>query len=454
MTHASDARAIAVAVDDDRAVALGSDVLPHPPAPQTLEESGLPLDLITPIVLKTLYFAGELTGRDIAQRLGVNFAVIEPCLEWLKRERHVEIGGGGMFGGPAYRYRITDAGRARAALFLEHNHYVGPAPVPLAQYRAYVAAFDRTVPKATTPAAIRRSLSTLVLGDHTLDQVGAAIGLGQSLFVYGPPGNGKTMLSRALHHLMAGHIAIPYALEVEGSIIRFFDPINHEQRPLEAENEGTHLLFDRRWIRCRRPLIVAGGELTLAALETHYNRSTGFYRAPIQALANGGILVIDDFGRQQCSPSELLNRWMVPLESRIDHLALQTGQQFEMPFSALVVFNTNLKPAALVDEAFLRRIQAKIHLAGPTVEQFLAIFERNCVERDLPYDRAIVEEMLATWFRPRGIPLRGCHPRDLLNQVVSTLRYRGGPRELTLALLCTACEAYFVDNHDQPANGA
>jgi hypothetical protein len=439
---------------DERAIQLGSDVLPHPRAPQTLDDTGLSLDMITPIVLKTLYFAGELTGRDIAQRLGVGFFVVEPCLEYLKREHHVQIGGGGVFGGPAFRYRITDGGRARAALFLEHNHYVGPAPVPLAQYRDYLAEFDQKVPKATTPAGIRRALSSLVLSDHILDQLGAAVGLGQSLFVYGPPGNGKTMISRSLRNLMSGSMAIPYALAVEGSIIRFFDPINHEERPLESENEDTPLLYDRRWMRCRRPLIVAGGELTMSALEPQYNRATGFYKAPIQALANGGILVIDDFGRQLCSPTDLLNRWMVPLESRIDHLTLQTGQQFEMPFNALVVFNTNLRPAALVDEAFLRRIQAKIHAAGPTVEEFHQIFENNCVERDIPYDRELVDEMLATYFRPRGIPLRGCHPRDLRNQVASTLRYSGGPRELTLSLLYAACESYFVDNDDPAANYA
>jgi hypothetical protein len=454
MTQTRDAHVTAAADVDERALQLGSDVLPYPAAPQTLEESGLSLDMITPLVLKTLYFVGELTGRDIAQRLGVNFPVIEPSLEFLKRERQVEIGGGAMFGGPAFRYRITDAGRARAGLFLEHNHYVGLAPVPLVQYRAYLAEFERRVPKATTPAGIRRALSNLVLNDHILDQLGSAVGLGQSMFVYGPPGNGKTMISRSLHNLMAGHIAIPYALEVEGSIIRFFDPINHEERPLPEENEGTHLLYDHRWVRCRRPMIVVGGELTLNALEAHYNKGTGFYKAPIQAIANGGILVIDDFGRQQCSPSDLLNRWMVPLESRIDHLTLQTGQQFEIPFTSLIVFNTNLKPADLVDEAFLRRIQAKIHAAGPTVEEFLEIFERNCVERDLPFSRELVEEMLATYFRPRGIPLRGCHPRDLLNQVASMLRYRGAARELTLPLLYAACESYFVDNYDQSASYA
>jgi hypothetical protein len=453
MTHTGDAHS-AVADFDEQAIRLGSDALAHPPAPQTLEASGLSLDMITPLVLKTLYFVGELTGRDIAQRLGVNFAVIEPSLEFLKREHQVEIGGGAMFGGPAFRYRITDAGRARAGLFLEHNHYVGLAPVPLVQYRAYLAEFEQKVPKATTPAGIRRALSNLVLSDHVLDQLGSAVGLGQSLFVYGPPGNGKTMISRSLHNLMAGHAAIPYALEVEGSIIRFFDPINHEERPLPAENEGTHLLYDRRWVRCRRPMIVVGGELNLNALEAHYNKATGFYRAPIQAIANGGILVIDDFGRQQCSPSDLLNRWMVPLESRIDHLTLQTGQQFEVPFTSLIVFNTNLKPADLVDEAFLRRIQAKIHAAGPTVDEFLEIFERNCVERDLPFHREVVEEMLATYFRPRGIPLRGCHPRDLLNQVASTLRYRGAAPELSLPLLYAACESYFVDNYDQSASYA
>ena len=200
------------------------------------------------------------------------------------------------------------------------------------------------------------------------------------MFVYGPPGNGKTVISQAIHRLLEGEIAIPHAIEVEGNIIRVFDPVNHEAVAAEETGESiaSDLDGDRRWVRCRRPMVMVGGELTLDALELSYNSTTGFYRAPVQAIANGGVLVIDDFGRQRCSPRDLLNRWIVPLESRVDFLTLQSGQKFELPFMTLIVFATNIRPAELVDEAFLRRIQYKIFAESPTVDDFKTIFTACC----------------------------------------------------------------------------
>ena len=231
---------------------------------------------------------------------------------------------------------------------------------------------------------MREALSHLVVSQPVLDQLGPAINSGHSMFVYGPPGNGKTVIAQAIRKLLTGDIAIPHAIEVEGAIIRFFDPVNHE--PIdEAGDEPERLDMssrqDRRWVRCKRPMVMVGGELTLTALELSYNPTTGFYRAPIQAVANGGVLVIDDFGRQQCAPRDLLNRWIVPLESRVDFLTLQSGQKFEIPFGVLVVFATNIKPSELVDEAFLRRIRYKVYAEGPTVPEFMQIFENCCRER-------------------------------------------------------------------------
>jgi hypothetical protein len=423
-----------------------------PPAPTTPEEAGLSIDLLIQLALKLLHFSGELSGGELSRRLGLNFSVVEPALDFLKAQRQVEIAGGTMVGRASYRYRISDAGRQRAALFLESNHYVGVAPVPFEQYKRYMIGFRDAIPQSATRDRVREAFKHLVISQHVLDQLGPAINAGHSMFVYGPPGNGKTVISQAVRKLLLGDIAIPHAIEVEGAIIRFFDPVNHE--PIEPEpEEGEPSLDmgtreDRRWIRCKRPMVMVGGELTLDALELSYNPTTGFYRAPVQAIANGGVLVIDDFGRQQVAPRDLLNRWIVPLESRVDFLTLQSGQKFELPFTVLVIFATNIKPADLVDEAFLRRIHYKVFAESPTVAEFMQIFENCCAERGIAFERPLIEQLLQTYYKPRRIALRGCHPRDLVDQVLSLADYRGEPRRLTADLLQAACAGYFVDEQE------
>jgi predicted ATPase with chaperone activity len=272
------------------------------------------------------------------------------------------------------------------------------------------------------------------------------------MFVYGPPGNGKTVISQAIHNLLEGELYIPHALEVEGSIIRFFDPVNHQPVAEASRDEGLDLSVDadRRWIRCRRPMVMVGGELSLSQLELSYSPTMGFYRAPVQATANGGVLVIDDFGRQTCSPRDLLNRWIVPLESRVDFLTLQTGQKFDFPFMTLVVFATNVKPQELVDEAFLRRIQYKIFAESPTHAEFMQIFKNCCQAMRIEYREDVIEQLLVTYYRPRQIQLRGCHPRDLINQAISLAQYYGKPAELTPEVLEAACASYFVDDREAP----
>jgi hypothetical protein len=433
----------------DRTAAL------FPSAPTTLEATGLSLDLMMQLVLKLLHFAGELTGIEIAHRLGVEFSVVDPALEFVKRLHQCEIVGGAGIGGPSYRYRITDAGRQRALLFLENNHYVGAAPVPLGQYVAYLEAYRNAVPRSVTRARVRDAFSHLVLSQRVLDQVGPAIAAAHSMFVYGPPGNGKTVIAQAIRNLLDGEIAVPHAIEVQGSIIRLYDPVNHE---LIATPEGASSLSrsdrpDQRWVRCRRPMVMVGGELTLEALELSYSPTMRFYGAPVQAIANGGVLVIDDFGRQRCSARDLLNRWIVPLESRVDFLTLNTGQKFELPFMLLVVFATNIRPSELVDEAFLRRIHYKVFAESPTVVDFRHIFENCCRERQIPYDNAIVDHLLHHYYRPRNLTLRGCHPRDLIDQALAQAAYLGEPRQLTNELLEAACASYFVDDTETASVG-
>ncbi len=420
-----------------------------PPVPVQPVDTGLSPDLIFQIVAKTLHLAGELVGTALADRLGVPFTVIEPSLMLLKREHQVDIAGGTMLGPPSYRYRLTDGGRARASLFLADNHYVGPLPVPLAQYSAFI----KRAAAVQTPLSrdvIRRAFSHLVLNPRVIDHLGPAIAARHSLFVYGPPGNGKTVISQAIRNVSAGDMVVPHAISVDGDIIRVYDPVYHERIADEALSTGLARddAFDQRWVRCRRPLVTAGGELTLDALDLGYTSSTGFYRAPLQMIANGGVLVIDDFGRQHAAPRDLLNRWIVPLESRVDYLSLQSGQKFEVPFDVFVVFATNLKPGDLVDEAFLRRIRYKVLAVSPTRDEFLQIFEGCCRERELPFDRDVAEHLMEKEIVARNVALRGCQPRDLIEQAMAIAAYENQPRRLTKELLSAACLSYFVEDED------
>ena len=416
-------------------------------APRSLEETGLRLDLVMQLLIKTLHFAGELSGVELAERLGLTFPVIEPAIDVIKAQHLCEIVGGSNVGPPSYRYRITTLGRDRAMTFLASNKYVGQAPVPIRQYRAYMDAFKDAAPIQASRPQVRQAFSHLVLTQKVLDQLGPAVNAGHSLFVYGPPGNGKTVVSQAIRNLLTGEIRIPHALDVDGQIIQVFDPVNHEPIPEDPVGEGLDAehQMDGRWARCKRPLVTVGGELVLESLELGYNAVAGFYRAPLQLVANGGVLVIDDFGRQRCSPHALLNRWIVPLENRIDHLTLQSGQKVEVPFLVLPVFATNLKPADLVDEAFLRRIHYKVLVESPTEDDFRQIFENVCHERGLIYDRAMPDHLLQNVYPKRRIELRGCHPRDLIDQALSLAKYLDEPRRLTADLLERACDGYFVD---------
>ena len=439
------------------AVASPSTSYKHPAEPATLEQSGLTTDLVQQLLLKTMYFSGEQTGAELGKRLGLGFGVFEQILEFLKHQRLCEISGASVFGGSSYRYRLTDAGRARAAQALDESHYVGVAPVPLSQYQHYMLEYKKSAPLDASRENVRQAFSHLVVSEAIVDAVGPAVNAGHSMFVYGSAGNGKTMLAQGIRNLLVNEIAIPHAVEVEGNIIKVFDRVNHEELPLE-DQEGAGLAIgsgnDRRWARCRRPLVMVGGEMTIESLDLRYNATSGFYRAPLQMVANGGILVIDDFGRQQCSPRDLLNRWIVPLESRIDFLTLQSGQSFEIPFMVLLVFATNLKPTELADEAFLRRIQYKIFMESPKVDDFVRIFEKYCAAKDIAFERPVVEHMLEHYYRPNRVPLRGCQPRDLINQALALASYLGQPPRLTPELMDAACRSYFVNDRELPATFA
>ena len=419
-----------------------------PPAPRTLEEAGLSFDTVSQLILKTLHLAGERSGAALGQQLGLRYSVIEPVLHQLRNAYLSEVYGGGLVGGPSFVYRITDAGRTRAMLHLEQSHYVGAAPVPFHQYERYMRDFDEHVPRTVTRAQVQQALSHLVLSNRVIDQLGPAVNGGHSLFVYGPPGNGKTVIAQGIKNLLDTDIAIPHAVDYDGHLVQVFDPVIHDVRPRVAASnaldEGDPA--DARWLQCRRPLVTVGGELMMSGLELAYDAVSGFYRSPIQLAANGGVLVIDDFGRQRCSVTDLLNRWITPLESRTDYLTLTSGQKLPMPFVVLVVMATNIKPAELVDEAFLRRIHYKVFAESPTASDFKEIFRRVCRTRDLDYDEAVVERLMTNYFTRRHIPLRGCQPRDLIDHTLALADYLGEPRVLTDKLLHAACDSYFLDD--------
>lgn len=428
-------------------VASQNASMPFPTAPLTAAEAGLSTDFIGSLILKQLHVGSESTGLQIARRLGLEYSVVDPSLEFLKRSRHLEVSGGLAVGGPSYSYRITDEGRRRALLIFEQSQYVGVAPVPIEQYVSYMERYKRALHSTVSRARVRQAFSHLVLSSQVLDQLGPAIAAGHSLFVYGPPGNGKTVIAQAIRNLLDGELFIPHALEVDGQVISFFDPVNHET--VEVPDTGSALIagdrHDGRWVCSRRPLVTVGGELTLADLDLSFSPTMGFYTAPVHLRANGGVLVVDDFGRQQCPARDLLNRWIVPLESRVDYLTLQTGQKFQVPFHLLVVFATNLKPADLVDEAFLRRIHYKVRAENPTADEFIRIFGDCCLRQGLKPDPALAMRLVDEYLQPRGIALRGCHPRDLIEYALAHAEYRDEPRGLTYPLLEAACQNYFID---------
>jgi len=420
------------------------------PEPRTLPETGIGGDQIEQLLVKTLY-SGEATGLEIADKMCLPFTLLEPLIERLRNERLIEVKGSGGSGASTYRYALTDSGRDRARQYMEVSHYVGAAPVSLARYVAYMTALQ-AARGFMDKERLRNGFSHLIISDEVLEMVGPAVNAGKAVFLYGPPGNGKSVIAEGMGRSLGGDMYIPRAIDVDGHTVMMYDPIVHEslEDPRQSSIVVSAVAHDRRWVRIRRPVVMVGGELTLDMLDLRFNPTARFYEAPIQLKANGGVFLVDDFGRQRMRPQDLLNRWIVPLESRIDHLTLHSGKKFVVPFDTLVVFATNLPPESLADEAFLRRIPYKIAIEDPSLDEFTKIFELNCKRRNMRFHQVMVAYLQRRHYKPSGRPLRACHPRDLLDQVSALCRYRGVEPTITRELLDAACKSYFVGEAPMP----
>jgi predicted ATPase with chaperone activity len=424
----------------------------RPPLPKTLADTGLSEEVVVDLMLKALYLQGARTGQQLMETIRLPFSFLDDQLLSLQQRRLVEVRGTRGPGRGGYLFDLTGEGRTRAREALESSQYVGPAPVPLSQYREWCR--HQSISRVhVSREDVRKGFRNMVLPDAVLEMLGPAINSAKSLFLYGGPGDGKTFIAQTISQLLGGNLYIPYALEVEGQILVLYDSVyHHEVAEAEPQVEGDQPAWlkqlpehDRRYVLVRRPVVVTGGELTLDQLDLRYDAFTKMYQAPFQLKANGGVLILDDFGRQRTSPRDLLNRWIVPLEQRIDYLALHTGGKFPVPFDCLLIFSTNLSPHELVEEAFLRRIHYKLHVLGPTEESLREIFRRCCAEREIPCEDWAVPHLYEHYYQARGIVPRNCHPRDVLDHFLDLVRYIGAPAKLTPELLDRACNSYFLD---------
>ena len=398
--------------ESQTAINPAEDFIPRQPG--SLEEAGLHQNDLFPLVLKYLFLHGNQTGARIAKQIKIPFGLLVPVLENLKTD--LQVGHKNASGVGDYQYELSPKGMEQARIHLSRSTYCGAAPVSLAEYRKSIMRQSIKNLKPTFQA-VAHALSDLEVTDLQISQLGQAINSGKSMFLFGAPGNGKTSIATRAIKALGQHIWIPRSLTVGGEVIRIFDPSVHDAAPL-PDNAGImdDQQVDERWIRIQRPTIVIGGELEMKHLQATLNPITGIIESPIHVKSNCGCLVVDDFGRQQISMRELLNRWIVPMESGSDFVNLPSGRQVSLPFEQLLIFSTNLEPATLCDEAFLRRIPYKVEVFDPTEAQFRSLFDRELKRMNFEVERGVLDHLIEYHYKRVGRAFRFCHVLDLLHQ--------------------------------------
>jgi hypothetical protein len=404
-----------------------------PPIPMDLATLGVRENLVLDLVLRRLMLEGTSSLTAMAQKLRISVPVVDHIFRYMRAQQMVEVKG---MTGNDYNFVLSAAGRQTASERFQISQYAGACPVSLNDYHAAVRAQSAKV--QVDRRALRQAFGDLVVPDRLLDQLGPALIAQSSIFVYGPSGNGKTSLAERMLRVYQDAVMIPYAVEVDNQIISIYDPVVHHALPMD-DNE-----MDPRWVLCRRPCIVVGGELIPSMLELRLDESSGIYSAPLQMKANNGLFIVDDFGRQLMSPRDLLNRWIVPLDRRVDYLTLRYGVKFQIPFELLVVFSTNLDPSDLADEAFLRRIPNKIYVESVSPQVFDQIFDRVVAARRVPTEPDSAEYLRRLCLREGRTELRACYPTDICNILSSISQYENRPIQMTKADLERATALYFA----------
>jgi predicted ATPase with chaperone activity len=411
-----------------------------PPVPKNLAEAGLNPGMVESLALKHLLNTGSASGGDIANALCLPNAPVIELLQGLKQQQIITYVGSA--GASDFNYQLSDAGRDRARRMMEESMYTGAAPVPLPQYVGSIRAQTITT-KTPNREDLTRAFSDLLINQQMFDTLGPAINSGRGMFLYGYPGNGKTSIAERITKCFGDEIYIPRVLSCDGTIIKLFDPENHEAIEVKRDSIFKSDNFDARWVKIKRPTIIVGGELTMDGLEVQYNATTKVCEAPLQLKSNCGTFVIDDFGRQRMEPIELLNRWIVPLEKRYDFLSLPNGKKMQVPFDQLIIFSTNLEPKDLVDDAFLRRIPYKINVGDPSEDEFRKLFEIFAPKMGFEHRPDCIDYLIDKHYRGSR-PFRCCQPRDLLLQVRNHCLYQGKRLELTKDYFDFAASVYFT----------
>lgn len=411
-----------------------------PPPPKTVEETGLGLAFISDLVMKHTAFMGEFALSDLADRVKLPISVLDKIVEKLRVERLLEVKGAGQISRLSYKFAPTDTGRRKIADLQKISQYVGPAPVIFDEYKLMVE-IQTVKNMLVNEKKVTDAFSHLVLNKQIKENVGPAVSSGRAIFLYGPTGNGKTTIAEAVGRMLPGTIYVPYAVLVNGEIITVFDRVTHMPVAPEQGDESV----DQRWVQIKRPVVMAGGELTLKTLDLEFNPIAKFYEAPLQMKANNGLFIVDDFGRQLMDPQLLLNRWIVPLERRTDFLTFQTGMKFEIPFDQLVIFSTNLDPVELVDEAFLRRIHYKIKLDHPSREEYEEIFKLVAEWNGISFNPQAFNYLMEQCYDRLKVNLSACHPRDLIDHIIDKAHFKGTAPALTEESIKGAWDTYFVE---------